>query len=104
MEVLDTKLALPGVEKFNTIQDILDQNKYFAWLWLLTIAGDFAEGLHGTLLIFAALYRILINEISSNHEARTPEGLARNIVLIRELNSNVAKVCAWQRNRCFPRQ
>ncbi len=36
--------------------------------------------------------RILINEISINHEARTPEGLARNVVLIRELNSNVAKV------------
>lgn len=36
--------------------------------------------------------RILINEISLNHEARTPEGLARNVVLIRELNSNVAKV------------
>ena len=36
--------------------------------------------------------RILINEINANHEARTPEGLARNVVLIKELNSNVSKV------------
>ena len=36
--------------------------------------------------------RILINEINANHEARTPEGLARNVMLIRELNSNVSKV------------
>jgi hypothetical protein len=39
--------------------------------------------------------RILINEINSNHESRTPEALARNVVLIRELNSNVAKVCTF---------
>jgi len=38
------------------------------------------------------LCRILINEINANHEARTPEGLARNVVLIKELNSNVTKV------------
>ena len=36
--------------------------------------------------------RVLINEINSNHEARTPEALARNVVLIQELNSNVSKV------------
>ena len=35
--------------------------------------------------------RILINEINSNHESRTPEALARNVVLIRELNSNLLK-------------
>jgi len=35
---------------------------------------------------------VLINEINSNHEARTPEALARNVVLIQELDSNVAKV------------
>jgi len=36
--------------------------------------------------------RLLINEIAANHEARAPEGLARNQLLIRELNDNVAKV------------
>jgi hypothetical protein len=36
--------------------------------------------------------RILIKEINSNHEARTPEGLARNVILIRELNKNVSEV------------
>ena len=45
--------------------------------------------------VVTPLYRILINEISINHEARTPEGLARNVVLIRELNSNVAKVASF---------
>jgi len=38
---------------------------------------------------------VLINEINSNHEARTPEALARNVVLIQELDSNVAKV--WRK-------
>ena len=40
---------------------------------------------------------MLINEINSNHEARTPEALARNVVLIQELDSNVAKV--WKSSR-----
>lgn len=53
---------VPGFEKFSIVQSVLDQNK------------------------------ILINEINANHEARTPEGLARNVMLIRELNSNVSKV------------
>ena len=38
------------------------------------------------------LPRLLITEINTNHEIRTPDGLARNVYLIRELNSNVAKV------------
>lgn len=36
--------------------------------------------------------RILISEINSNHDSRTPQALARNVVLIRELNSNLNKV------------
>eukprot|EP00897_Mesotaenium_endlicherianum_P008954 jgi/Mesen1/8087/ME000434S07333 len=52
----------PGFEKFNHVQAILDHN------------------------------RLLINEINNNHEERNPEGLMRNVALIRELNHNVAKV------------
>lgn len=52
----------PGVEKLNQAQDILDRNRF------------------------------LINEINNNHRLRTPEALARNVVLIRELNGNIAKV------------
>ncbi|KAL3160026.1 hypothetical protein ABBQ38_010411 [Trebouxia sp. C0009 RCD-2024] len=52
----------PGLEKFNLVQDYLEKNK------------------------------LLITEINTNHEIRTPDGLARNVYLIRELNSNVAKV------------
>lgn len=37
-------------------------------------------------------FRLLITEINTNHEIRAPDGLARNVHLIRELNSNVAKV------------
>eukprot|EP00897_Mesotaenium_endlicherianum_P000167 jgi/Mesen1/10150/ME000076S09659 len=51
----------PGFEKFNHVQAILDHN------------------------------RLLINEINKNHEERNPEGLMRNVALIRELNHNVAK-------------
>lgn len=36
--------------------------------------------------------RILITQINSNHEAATPEALARNAILIRELNKNIAEV------------
>ncbi|KAK9824604.1 hypothetical protein WJX72_011668 [[Myrmecia] bisecta] len=61
-EGLESKTAWPGFEKFSTVQDILDHNK------------------------------ILINEINANHESRLPEALARNVLLIRELNNNVAKV------------
>lgn len=40
----------------------------------------------------ARIPRLLLNEINANHEDRTPEALARNDLLIRELNSNIAKV------------
>ena len=40
----------------------------------------------------ACARRILINEINANHEAQNPQGLARNVILIRELNNNISKV------------
>ena len=52
----------PGYEKFQVVQRILDRNK------------------------------LLINEINHNHDGRSPIGLQRNVVLIRELNNNIAKV------------
>ncbi|KAK9804119.1 hypothetical protein WJX73_000856 [Symbiochloris irregularis] len=52
----------PPLQKFSTVQDILDQNK------------------------------ILIAEVNHNHDTRTPEALARNVILINELNSNISKV------------
>ena len=52
----------PGFEKFNFVQRILDHN------------------------------RLLIREINQNHEAHNPDALYRNVPLIRELNSNMAKV------------
>lgn len=52
----------PGLEKFNLVQNILDHN------------------------------RLLINEINQNQETRNPDGLKRNVLLIRELNDNVTKV------------
>lgn len=58
----DQDAQLVGVDKLNTVDDLLNCNK------------------------------ILIKEINSNHEARTPEGLARNVILIRELNKNVSEV------------
>lgn len=36
--------------------------------------------------------RILIREITQNHETKVPENLTRNVSLIRELNSNIARV------------
>lgn len=38
--------------------------------------------------------RRIIKEIKANHEAQTPEALARNCLLIRELNINIAAVPA----------
>lgn len=35
---------------------------------------------------------LLINEINLNHESKIPEGLTRNVTLIRQLNSNISKV------------
>ncbi|KAG0626175.1 hypothetical protein M758_2G108100 [Ceratodon purpureus] len=35
---------------------------------------------------------LLLNEINHNQEMRQPEGLARNVILIRQLNANIAKV------------
>ena len=36
--------------------------------------------------------KLLINEINYNHDGRNPEGLQRNVVLIRELNDNIRQV------------
>ena len=36
--------------------------------------------------------RLLINQIDSNHKERKPEGLACNVMLIRELNNNIQTV------------
>mmetsp|Transcript_12170 Transcript_12170/g.44418 ORF Transcript_12170/g.44418 Transcript_12170/m.44418 type:complete len:133 (-) Transcript_12170:104-502(-) len=53
---------LPEEEKVDYVQAILDRNK------------------------------LLINEIKANHEARTVKALQRNVALIKELNSNTARV------------
>ncbi|NP_001183932.1 Protein ELF4-LIKE 2 [Zea mays] len=36
--------------------------------------------------------RVLIQEISQNQETRDADGLSRNVALIRELNTNIARV------------
>ena len=36
--------------------------------------------------------RLLINEINQNQESRLSEGLTRNVLLIRQLNTNIGKV------------
>lgn len=51
--------------------------------------------------LLSLLCRILINEINTNHGLRTPEALARNVVLIRELNNNTAKVVSSLDARSF---
>lgn len=58
----DWGMDVPGLDKFNTVQDVLETNQH------------------------------LINQINRNHDLRTPEALARNVVLIRQLNANVGKV------------
>ena len=35
---------------------------------------------------------VLITQINDNHATRTPESLQRNVLLIKELNSNVQKI------------
>ncbi|KAI3435558.1 hypothetical protein D9Q98_001623 [Chlorella vulgaris] len=55
-------IAFPDFRLFDSAQDILDHNKR------------------------------IIKEIKSNHEIQTPEALARNCCLIKELNTNVAAV------------
>lgn len=35
---------------------------------------------------------VLISQINDNHTTRTPEALERNVLLIRELNSNVQRI------------
>ena len=93
MDAIDESVT-PGFEKFTTVQNVLDQNKYA----LSTSSSPFIIRIASSLVKFQDCRqnllgcRILINEINANHEARTPEGLARNVVLIKELNSNVLKV------------
>eukprot|EP00249_Psilotum_nudum_P015557 c25390_g1_i2 orf=108-470(+) len=42
--------------------------------------------------------RILINEINQNHDSKLPDNLRRNVTLIRELNSNIARVVELYKN------
>ena len=78
---------MPGFEKFNTVQNVLDQNK--CALPISPTCIPHLSNCSGNTHIRRrwrnfSLCRILINEINANHEARTPEGLARNVVLIKE--------------------
>jgi hypothetical protein len=59
---MSNNLDWPGADKFGAVQDLLDRNK------------------------------LLINQISANHAAKTVESLTHNKVLIKELNNNVARV------------
>ncbi len=52
----------PGFEKLTHVQALLDQNK------------------------------LLIIEIDHNHELKTPESLQRNVLLLKQLNLNIAKI------------
>ena len=51
----------PGSDKFVAVQDMLDRNA------------------------------VLINQINNNHSIRTPESLQRNVLLNKELNTNMQK-------------
>ena len=77
----------PGLEKFNLVQDYLEKNKSVE-NFLGSTQGKAADPMPVLLL------RLLLTEINTNHEIKTPDALARNVLLIRELDSNVAKVCA----------
>ena len=63
----------PGVQKFQDVQDIFDRN------------------------------RVLIAEVNLNHHAGSSEALERNVPMLRELNSNIAKVIELYREaaECF---
>ncbi len=61
-DVLSKAASWPGTAQLSKVQDLLDKNK------------------------------LIINEIHHNHELRTPDSLQRNVVLIRELNANIARV------------
>lgn len=52
----------PGAHKFVEVQVLLDKNV------------------------------VLIHQINENHATRTPEALQRNVMLIKELNSNVQRI------------
>ena len=52
--------------------------------------GPPQNGSHNRLLLPCC--RLLINQIDSNHKERKPEGLACNVMLIRELNNNIQTV------------
>lgn len=60
----DAAAEWPGYDKFNEVQEILDRNT------------------------------LLLEQINSNHAARTADALQRNVLLIQELNANVGKVVA----------
>lgn len=59
---IDGKVLQTFHKSFGQVQNILDQN------------------------------RLLIYEISQNHESKIPDNLSRNVVLIRELNNNITRV------------
>ncbi|KAF6262173.1 hypothetical protein COO60DRAFT_1497661 [Scenedesmus sp. NREL 46B-D3] len=52
----------PGSDKFVAVQDLLDRNA------------------------------VLVTQINDNHSVRTPEALTCNVLLIKELNSNVQRI------------
>eukprot|EP00882_Tetradesmus_deserticola_P007748 GHRQ01008158.1.p2 GENE.GHRQ01008158.1~~GHRQ01008158.1.p2 ORF type:complete len:130 (+),score=42.08 GHRQ01008158.1:233-622(+) len=52
----------PGADKFVAVQDLLDRNA------------------------------VLVTQINDNHSVRTPEALTCNVLLIKELNSNVQRI------------
>jgi len=94
--VAEARAVWPGAATLVTVQEILDSNKCGGesggeerWRGR---AGAGRPPTRAAPSPSPALPRVLVAEIDRNHDLRTPDALARNCALIRELNRNVAKV------------
>jgi hypothetical protein len=86
-------IAFPDFRLFDSAQDILDHNKCVGCRVPAASPLPVAHrGYRHLAPLPAPSCRRIIKEIKVNHEAQTPEALARNCPLIRELNTNIAAV------------
>eukprot|EP00798_Chlamydomonas_sp_ICE-L_P016067 gene16067-22205_t len=90
-EELEKAAEWPGLTTLSSAQAAADLLPGLSLVGTIVPFKSFSH-MHFLMQEFLEKNKILINEINKNHQIRSSDSLKRNVVLIKELNTNVGRV------------